>query len=104
MTRQTEPATETRTKSVDAETGGYVLPADADPHVCPYCDTPFADDDYLALHLGLAHRGELSEEELTAFEEAYDDEREGLRLFRLKALGLLVVLYFGLLMTYAVFA
>ncbi|WP_246983427.1 C2H2-type zinc finger protein [Halorientalis marina] len=83
---------------------GYVDP-DGDDHVaCEYCGAPFADEELLALHRGLDHEGRLTETEREAFESAYGDEAEDIRLFRLKALAVLVALYFFLLMTYSVFA
>lgn len=82
----------------------YEVSPDADPHRCHYCGAPFSDDQLLALHRGLTHGDELSAEEHEAFEEAYEAETEAISRFRLKALGLLVVLYFGLLMAFSVFA
>ena len=51
---------------------------------------------------GHEHRDELDDDRLAAFEEAYEAEQDEIRLFRLKALGALVLLYFGFLMVYAV--
>ncbi|WP_424018290.1 C2H2-type zinc finger protein [Halorientalis pallida] len=82
----------------------YDLPPDADPSVCAHCGAPFADEELLALHRGIDHPDALDESERDAFEAAYESEQERLRLFRLKALGALVLLYFGLLITYSVFA
>ena len=82
----------------------YDLPPDADPAVCGHCGAPFADAELLALHRGIDHAAALDAAERDAFDEAYESEQEQLRLFRLKALGALVLLYFGLLMTYSVFA
>lgn len=80
----------------------YVVPEDVDTYVCAYCEAPFADAEFRALHWGLAHREHLSETERAAFEDAYEAESDEIRLFRLKALIVLVSLYFGLLITYAV--
>jgi hypothetical protein len=82
----------------------YDVPTDAEPVVCAHCGAPFADDELLALHRGIDHADALDGAEREAFEDAYEAESEDLRLFRLKALGALVVLYFGLLMMYSVFA
>ena len=82
----------------------YTVPPDADPLRCEYCAVPFVEETSLALHRGLEHESRLTETQQAAFEAAYDAEREEIRLFRLKALAALVVLYFGLLMTYSVFA
>jgi len=94
MTPDTTPAT---AKDPD----GYDVPSEERPATCEYCGAPFSDAAYLALHRGIDHPGELTDEERAAFESAYEDENEEIRLFRLKALALLVVLYFGLLVTYA---
>jgi hypothetical protein len=75
---------------------------DADAVVCDRCGRPFAAERLLVLHRGLAHATDLTSGERTAFEAAYDDEQETIRRFRLKALGSLVVIYFGFLMIYAV--
>lgn len=68
---------------------------------CARCGRPFAREEWLALHRGLDHPGELNEAEVEAFREAHADEEAALRRFRLQALGVLVLLYFGLLMVYA---
>jgi 5-methylcytosine-specific restriction endonuclease McrA len=69
---------------------------------CAYCGRPFTDETLLALHRGHTHPGELSAAERMAFEDAYEAEEREIREFRLKAIGLLVVLYFGFLVVYAV--
>jgi hypothetical protein len=74
----------------------------ADAAVCEYCDARFADEELLALHRGHDHPDTLSEAEREAFEAAYEAEQADIRRFRLKALGALVLLYFGFLMVYAV--
>jgi hypothetical protein len=79
-----------------------VDPADGDAVVCDRCGRPFEDETLLDLHRGHVHFDDLSEDEISAFETAYEDEDEAIRLFRLKALGTLILLYFGFLMVYAV--
>lgn len=74
----------------------------SDGIVCEYCGAPFADDDLLALHRGHEHAEAIDEDEREAFEDAYGAEQDEIRRFRLKALGALVLLYFGFLMVYAV--
>lgn len=71
-------------------------------HECSYCGQPFSHEEYLVLHRGLEHGDKLSDDEVDAFHDAYQEETEELRLFRLKALALLVLLYFGFLFTYSV--
>ena len=80
----------------------FAVPPGAEPATCEHCGQPFAEESYLALHRGLAHEDALTPAEREAFEAARDTENDALGKFRLKALGLLVALYFGLLMTYAV--
>ena len=55
----------------------------------------------LALHLGHAHHDRLTAEEKAAFEAAYEDETTEMRRFQLKAAGAVILLYFLLLMVYA---
>ncbi|WP_433624667.1 DUF7410 domain-containing protein [Halomicrococcus sp. NG-SE-24] len=78
------------------------VPADESPVECAYCGRPFPREEHLVLHRGLDHPDALDESEVEAFREAYDAENEELRLFRLKAVALLVLLYFGFLFTYSV--
>lgn len=71
---------------------------------CSYCGETFPTERLRALHRGLEHYDSLDDDERDAFEDAYHDESEDLRSFRLRALAVLVALYFGFLMTYAVVA
>ena len=80
----------------------FDVPADADPARCPDCNRPFVREELLELHRGYDHPEALDETETTAFEEAYEAESERLNVFRLKALLALILLYFVLLMAYAV--
>jgi hypothetical protein len=81
--------------------GEFDLPADARAVECGYCGRPFADEELLALHLGHAHHDRLTAEEQAAFEAAYEDETTAMRRFQLKAAGAVILLYFLLLMVYA---
>ncbi|MFC6988269.1 C2H2-type zinc finger protein [Haloplanus sp. GCM10025708] len=80
------------------------VPADAEAHVCSYCGRPFAREKYLVLHRGLAHPDDVSDGERDAYERAYAEEQADIDRFRIVALGVLVVIYFGFLFAYAVFA
>ncbi len=80
----------------------FDVPADADPVRCPDCGRPFVREDLLVLHRGYDHPGALDDAETNAFEDAYESESDRLNVFRLKALLALILLYFVLLMTYAV--
>jgi hypothetical protein len=71
---------------------------------CDYCGHPFPTTDRLVLHKGLEHPQQLDADEEDTFLSARSDEEDELRTLRLKALGALVLLYFGLLFTYAIFA
>lgn len=71
---------------------------------CDYCGHPFPTTDRLVLHKGLEHPQELDADEEDAFLSARADEEDELRTLRLKALGALVLLYFGFLMLYAIVA
>ena len=79
----------------------YDVPAGGQVHQCPYCARPFPDERRLRLHCGLDHPEQIDAEELAAFESAYEEEREELKRDRLVAVGVLVLLYFGLLIVYA---
>ncbi|WEL17446.1 MULTISPECIES: C2H2-type zinc finger protein [unclassified Halorhabdus] len=89
----------TEPQSFDPTT--YEVPDDATPARCPECGRPFVREELLRFHRGQAHAEALDSNDIDAFEDAYDEESERLRLFRLKALIALVILYFGLLMAYA---
>ncbi|MBV0901868.1 C2H2-type zinc finger protein [Haloarcula salina] len=79
----------------------YDVPPGAETYDCRYCGRPFTDETRLALHRGLDHPGDLDDDEVEAFRTAYEAEEDALTTFRLRALGALVLLYFGLLMVYA---
>lgn len=85
-----------------SETDEYQVPSSEPVYECPYCGRPFTREEWRALHRGLEHASELSDEEVEAFRDAYSEENDEIRMFRLKALAALVVVYFGLLMIYAV--
>ena len=89
-------------RDADEPVDDYEIRPDLPVYECERCGQPFAGEERLALHRGLEHPGDLDEAEVEAFREAHADEEADLRRFRLKALGTLVVLYFGLLMVYAV--
>lgn len=72
-----------------------------EPAVCGHCGDRFADDRLLALHRGRAHREALTDAEVEAYREARTEERDDVRLFRVKALGLLLLIYFGFIYVYA---
>ncbi|WP_276272138.1 DUF7410 domain-containing protein [Haloarcula litorea] len=80
----------------------YDAPGDDEPAFeCAYCGRPFAREDLLALHRGQTHPAELDDNEVAAFREAHAAEEEAIGSFRLRALGALVLIYFFLLMVYA---
>ncbi|MFB6108538.1 MAG: C2H2-type zinc finger protein [Haloplanus sp.] len=80
------------------------VPPGADPHVCRHCGMPFVREEHLALHRGLRHPDALSSADREAFDAARESEQAGIERFRLVALGVLVFVYFGFLLAYAVFA
>nr|WP_233340804.1 DNA-binding protein [Haloprofundus sp. MHR1] len=84
---------------------GTTIPrSDAPAGKCDYCGHPFPTTDRLVLHKGLEHPQQLDDDEEDAFLSAREDEEDELRTLRLKALGALVLLYFGFLMLYAIVA
>jgi len=80
----------------------YDVPSDETPARCEYCGRPFESSGLLALHRGRVHEAALTDEQRAAYEDAYAAESGQLQRFRLKALAALVLLYFGLLIVYAV--
>ncbi|MXR43100.1 DNA-binding protein [Halobaculum sp. WSA2] len=84
---------------------GTIISQSESPTVrCDYCRHPFPTTDRLVLHKGIEHPQQLNDSEEKAFFSAQADEEDELRTLRLKALGGLVLLYFGLLFMYAIFA
>ena len=71
---------------------------------CEYCGQPFPTDERLTLHKGLEHYQRLDDAERESFESAFADEKDDLHSLRLRALAMLVGLYFGFLLLYAFFA
>jgi len=68
---------------------------------CSYCGEAFPDERLRDLHRGLEHYDRISDAERDAYEDAYRDEEGDLRSFRIRALAVLVALYFGFLIVYA---
>jgi hypothetical protein len=97
--------TTTTSTTDDAGADGVEFAPESEaPFDCRHCGRRFARERWLALHRGLDHEDQgLTAEERAAFEAARQAEDDELRLFRLKALGALVLLYFGFVMAYAVF-
>jgi hypothetical protein len=80
-------------------------PSDASgSHVCRVCGRAFPEPRLLVLHRGVRHAGALTDEEKEAYVEAYQEEEAALHSFRIRALAVLVVLYFGVLFLYIGFA
>jgi hypothetical protein len=98
----TETVTEREPDGSDGATERYERRPDLPVYECEHCGRPFARESWLALHRGQAHPGALDDEEIASFREAHADEEADMRRFRLKALGTLVLVYFALLMVYAV--
>lgn len=77
--------------------------ADArDAYPCPRCGRPFARERYCTLHLGLDHSETLTRSEREAFVTEYRTETDDIRRFRLKALAVLIVVYFGFMFLFLV--
>ncbi|SFR56995.1 hypothetical protein SAMN04487947_2361 [Halogeometricum rufum] len=93
--------TETTHATTDRETGA----TDAtDAHTCRVCGRAFPESHLLVLHRGVRHPNRLTETERDEYREAYRTEEREIRSFRLRALAVLVVLYFGFLFLYVGFA
>ncbi|MCF2206707.1 DNA-binding protein [Halobacterium salinarum] len=72
--------------------------------VCEYCQRPFPSATRLTLHKGTDHPQRIDDAERAAFQDAYLAEEDDLRSFRLRALVVLVLVYFGFLIMYAILA
>lgn len=68
---------------------------------CPYCRHPFSSRRLVSLHLGDAHAERLDAEEWESVELAREAESAELRRLRLKLTLLLVSVYFGFVVLYA---
>lgn len=77
------------------------VPSDESPAECPYCGRPLESEELLVLHEGLDHWELLDDDRRDEFQAAYADETDDLRTFRLKMLGLLVLIYFAFLFVYS---
>ena len=71
---------------------------------CEYCGQPFPTSERLVLHKGLEHHQQLDDSEQEAFVSEFTDEEDDLRALRLRALAVLVLVYFGFLFIYAIIA
>jgi hypothetical protein len=96
-----ERLTTVPTASVDRQDLAVDVPDGAPVHECPVCGRPFETERYLALHRGLAHPDSTTAADREAFAEAREEEAAAIRRFRLKALGAIILVYFVLLMVYA---
>ncbi|WP_135826703.1 C2H2-type zinc finger protein [Halorussus ruber] len=79
------------------------VPPDESPVECPYCERPLESAELLVLHEGIEHWERLDDDRREEFRETYQDESDDLRTFRLKMLGLLVVVYFAFLFVYSIY-
>jgi len=73
-------------------------------YVCSDCGRAFHTEDLRVLHRGVRHPSALDAAEQQAYRAVYSEEERAIRSFRIRALGILVVLYFGLLFLYVVYA
>lgn len=64
---------------------------------CPHCGRPFSRERYRVLHLGLEHYDRLGDDERESFVSEYRAEAAEIKRFRLKALAVLIALYFTFL-------
>ena len=78
--------------------------ADTPEYVCEDCSRRFYAADLLVLHRGVTHPAALDDAERDAYREAYAAEERAIRSFRIRALGILVALYFGFLFLYVFYA
>lgn len=101
---QPDASTDSSRRDRPVDEPRYEVPPTERPERCPYCEAPLPDGETRTLHVGLEHPNAMSEAEREAFREGYEAEGDRLRSFQLRALAALVLLYFGFLFTYALFA
>ncbi|EJN60130.1 hypothetical protein SAMN04487950_2484 [Halogranum rubrum] len=92
------------TNTHTTSTGESVSDAPDAAYICATCGQAYPTETLLIHHRGIRHPDDLSETELEQYHEAYAEEEATLRRFRIIALGGIVLLYFGFLFMYAVFA
>lgn len=81
----------------------FVVAEDDPPGVrCPHCNRPFRNEHLYRLHLGEIHPDVCSEEELKAYEEAYEAESRDLFTFHAKVVVALLLVFFAITYTYAI--
>jgi hypothetical protein len=79
------------------------VPPGESPVECSYCERPLESAELLVLHEGIEHWERLDDDRREEFREAYQEESDDLRTFRLKMLGLLVLIYFAFLFVYSIY-
>jgi hypothetical protein len=77
------------------------VPPGESPVECPHCGRPLESERLLVLHEGIDHWQRLDDDRREEFRDTYRHENDDLRTFRLKILGLLVVVYFAFLFVYS---
>lgn len=92
------------TETTNATTDASEATAGTDEFACRTCGRTFPTDRLRVLHRGVRHPDDLTAAERESYREAYLAEEEEIRSFRIRALGMLVVLYFGFLIVYALIA
>ena len=103
MTTPPSPPDDGDVGDTRVDDGGVDAGADGGdaPATCRHCGRSFPSTRTLVLHRGVRHPEALSADERAAYRDAYADEEAQLRSFRLRALAVLVLLYFGFLFVYA---
>jgi hypothetical protein len=76
------------------------VPDDETAFQCPECGRPFRTKRLRALHVGDIHGSDCTDEQLDAYEEAREAEREDLFYYHLKIVAALVAVYAFFLFTY----
>ena len=107
MTETTRGAADRRTDAganADTDADANATPGTPESHACRVCGRAFPESRLLVLHRGVRHAAALTDAEKEAYVEAYREEEAALHSFRIRALAVLVVLYFGVLFLYIGFA
>lgn len=82
----------------------YDVPEGAEAHDCPYCVAVFPQEELRDLHVGIDHEDVATEDELETFEDRYERESNDVFIYHLKAIALVVVIYFVFLFAYGAIA
>jgi hypothetical protein len=77
---------------------------DTERFSCETCGQEFYTSELFILHRGVRHPATLDKVEQEQYREAYANEQSAIQTFRLRALAVMIALYFGVLFLYVIYA